>query len=80
LIFSLHPAEEDGIIELYDLVTDPREGKNLLDDSLLSIEPGRRRLREFLDAAAVLRGAAPALPVELSPEQLDKLRALGYAR
>ncbi len=80
LIFSLHERDEDALVELYDLDRDAQEGSNLIASSPFSIEAEQGRLQDFLSDASELREATHALPVELTTEQLDKLRALGYVR
>lgn len=60
--------------EWYDLATDPMERVNRPPaESLRASIEGRTR-----DAALKSRSAAAARPVELSAEQKEKLRALGY--
>jgi arylsulfatase A-like enzyme len=80
LIFSLRERDEDALVELYDLDRDPQESGNLIDSPPLSIETEQGRLQDFLSDALEMREAEPALPIELTTEQLDKLRALGYVR
>jgi len=68
----------DGRHALYDLARDPREGRDLSrDDPALAA-----RLAADLDAYhASLRGCPPAAPPAATPgpEELERLRALGYA-
>ena len=66
----------DGADELYDLAADPGELTDLFDERLDVAAPLERRLRALLAT-----GAAPntrAAPVELTPDQLEELRRLGY--
>jgi arylsulfatase A-like enzyme/cytochrome c-type biogenesis protein CcmH/NrfG len=60
--------------ELYNLKDDPHELKNVHES-----EPERaEQLKEHLLAYAGREGAAPAADVKLSPEEIRKLKALGY--
>jgi arylsulfatase A-like enzyme/Flp pilus assembly protein TadD len=63
--------------ELYDLRSDPRETRNLLEGAP---DPAARALARELDrgVAEVLAGARDD-PVAPPPEELERLRALGYA-
>ncbi len=56
--------------ELYDLVSDPREQKNL-------IETNRRRYAALREAIAAFE-REPAAPSPVSAEEAEKLAALGY--
>jgi arylsulfatase A-like enzyme len=82
LIFGVNGRERgDTLVELYDLGHDVGETVNLMDSNPNAAAGELSRLEEFLDHIADFRrGATPAKPVELSPEQLDRLRALGYVR
>ena len=74
----------DGIIELFDSVNDPHERENLLEgDEEPAALPGLLALvARMLESSAELRArlGEPADARELSEEQLDALRALGYIR
>ncbi len=63
--------------ELYDLVADPRQLANLLEDAT---PEARARAAEFDSRAEdVLAGARTAAPERLDEQALEPLRALGYA-
>jgi hypothetical protein len=75
-VFSLAP---DGTgtrgEEWYDLASDPAETRSVAPAAAVA-DPIRRRAQERWRAG---RGAGgPARPVCLSPEQQERLRALGY--
>jgi arylsulfatase A-like enzyme len=73
------PAGRLARTELYDLVTDPGEHRNLLRDAT----PEVRRLAERFDAELRRRAAeAPghAETTHLGEETLQRLRALGYLK
>ena len=74
-ILRLNPLKQRvSASEWYDLATDPMEKLNRPPaESLRASIEGRTR-----DAAFKSRSAAAAQPVELSAEQKEKLRALGY--
>jgi hypothetical protein len=73
----LIPIPGGEILELYDLESDPREIANRVDDPALA--PVRQRLllevKRFADYDAA--PGAPGTP-EMSPEQEERLRSLGY--
>ena len=75
---------EDGSevsVELYDLAKDPGERDDLVSGQPNWVERALERVNSFLARASERReSGAPPPPVQLTPEQLDKLRALGYAR
>lgn len=66
--------------ELYDLLEDPSERKNIFDLA----NPVARSLASRLDALRQSRASAgpsgPGPPVPLSQEDLDRLRSLGYVQ
>ncbi len=65
---------EERSSEWYDLAEDPREKTNRPPaESLRSSIEARAR-----DTALKTRSTSRSAPVELSPEQKEKLRALGY--
>ncbi len=81
LIVSRHHDGSEGSIELYDLAKDPRERNDLVAGEPSWVERALEQVESFLARASERReSGAPAPPVELTPDQLDKLRALGYAR
>jgi arylsulfatase A-like enzyme len=61
--------------EWFDLSQDPRETRSLPPPAQAAEEIRARLLRRFQDAQGRAGGA---VPVELSPEQREQLRALGY--
>jgi hypothetical protein len=66
-------------LELFGLSEDPGESSNLAAESGVSLEEKWLELEQYLSLLAKWRlHAKPSAPVELTPEQLDKLRALGY--
>ncbi|MFQ5791297.1 MAG: sulfatase, partial [Acidobacteriota bacterium] len=81
LIFSLRGDGEPPVIELYDLRQDAVEKRDLASGAPKEVERAQTRLEHYLALAAERRAETPpSFPVDLSPEQLDKLRALGYVR
>ena len=81
IIVSRHQERSDTSVEVYDLAQDPREQKDLAGDEPSWVKRALQQVESFLARAAERRkSAAPTPPVELTPDQLDKLRALGYAR
>jgi arylsulfatase A-like enzyme len=75
-IFTLKEAELD--VELFDLARDPRESQNL--DPRERLSGFEKRLADYLAGAEARRGDRRETPVELGPEDLERLRALGYVR
>lgn len=73
-------------IELYDLMDDAEESNNLFSSKAAEAEHLLSRIDQFVKASDTIAehlGRAEALrmePVELSPEELDNLRNLGYLR
>lgn len=62
--------------ELFDLSQDPSEGRNLVAERAADA----RALKRDVEAQAMsLAGGAAATPVALSPEDVARLEALGYA-
>jgi arylsulfatase A-like enzyme len=79
-IFSLFGEDrsQDGL-ELFGLSEDPGESSNLAAEGGVSLEEKWLELEQYLSLLAEWRlHSKPSAPVELTPEQLDKLRALGY--
>lgn len=72
--FILYPGIDEEYLELYDLRQDPGELDNLAADNPALIE----RLRQALDAWEDGRAADEAPEMELSAEDAEKLRSLGY--
>ena len=81
-IFSLFGEDRSqDLLALYDLSRDPGESIDLAGESPASMERERLELERYLGLLAEWRlHPTRSVPVELTPEQLDKLRALGYAR
>jgi arylsulfatase A-like enzyme len=75
-IFTLN--EGDLQIELFDLGRDPREMERL--DDAGSGESLERRLAEYLAESAARRGGKTRPEVELDPDDLERLRSLGYLK
>ena len=67
----------DGQDELYDLEADPRELRNLAAERPRLFEALAARLRAAVEAGAATPGSSSEAP-ELSAEQLEELRRLGY--
>ena len=75
--------DKPGGLELYDLVNDPREQRNLGRERADLAAEGGRRIAEFRTACQrlqlALRSNGPT-PTPLDPERVRALRALGYVR
>jgi arylsulfatase len=71
------PRGDREIIELFDLVNDPGETRDLSADSASAAIRGRllRQLKGFVDYAP---GSPSVTPDRLDPERLKQLRSLGY--
>jgi choline-sulfatase len=67
-------ARDEGTYELYDLVSDPGEKQNLYEKERARADELARVLRAWADEPV----ASPAAPV--SPEDAERLRALGYVQ
>jgi arylsulfatase A-like enzyme/cytochrome c-type biogenesis protein CcmH/NrfG len=61
--------------ELYNLIDDPGERKNLIASESATVSQMRERLRDLLSEVRPVRGEAG---VALSPEKEAQLRSLGY--
>ncbi|HLA76544.1 MAG TPA: sulfatase [Vicinamibacteria bacterium] len=66
---------QDGSEELFDHRLDPQELRDLAGAQPQVVATLRQELDRFL-----ARGRAQAPPVEMTPEHLEALKALGYAR
>lgn len=73
---KLHFNRLTGQVSLFDLATDPGEHKDLAADQAALTAA----LRERLDAFRKQHGAAGGGSVTLTPEQLERLKSLGYVR
>jgi arylsulfatase A-like enzyme/Flp pilus assembly protein TadD len=62
--------------ELYDVVADPAEKNNLASQQTATVAVFKDKLQQFLERDPFTRQAASA--GNLSPDALEKLRALGY--
>ncbi len=64
---------ENGRVQLFDLTTDPKESRELVDAGLV------RSLTAALDARLKKKGGhSGSAPAELDPSTVEDLRALGY--
>jgi arylsulfatase A-like enzyme len=79
-IFSLFGKEQSqDRVKLYDLTRDPGETFDLSAKSEASLEPKWLELEQYLRRLEKWRSrSTPSAPVQLTPEQRDMLRALGY--
>ncbi|MFN7963403.1 MAG: sulfatase [Thermoanaerobaculia bacterium] len=68
-----NPLVPDGVY-FYDLKSDPGEEHNLAGSG----QPEEKRLAELAERWAKARRATGSTPTDLSPEDLARLRALGY--
>jgi arylsulfatase A-like enzyme len=75
LIESFRPAES---VELYDLAADPGETENVARRHPEVVESLRQALARWREAHPPLGAAGGGSEVVLSPEELERLRALGY--
>jgi len=75
LIHNLDP----DTYELYFLPTDPRERRDLWDSRTTSGGGSGTALQKMLDDFAALPGLTPST-LEMSLEELERLRSLGYIR
>ncbi len=75
-IFTL--TEGALAIELFDLATDSREKEGL--DPGAGLSSLEKRLAAYLADAEARRRGRTSPPVELGPEELERLRALGYVK
>jgi arylsulfatase A-like enzyme len=75
-IFTLKP--EGLAVDLFDLAKDPRESERL--DPGARVRAFEEKLADYLAVAEARRGGRTPPPVELGPEDLERLRALGYVR
>ena len=64
--------------ELYDLIEDPGEQKNLLPETTIDIGPLRRDARLLLEKARALQTKRRGQEVVLDEELSERLKALGY--
>ncbi len=64
--------------ELYDLIEDPGEQKNLLPETTTDIGPLRRDALFLLEKARTLQAKRRGQEVVLDEELLERLKALGY--
>jgi len=64
--------------ELYDLVADPDERVNLLDEADFDVEPFRRELASYLGDARAMRASRDSEGIVEDETTLERLRSLGY--
>ena len=69
--------EERGTLELYDLVADPKERRNLREADPQTMARMKTNLQEHL-ARNQARGALASETIPLDDELRDRLKALGY--
>jgi hypothetical protein len=69
--------EERGEVELYDVVADPGECRNLGEQDASSVAGMKTRLLEHLERNEA-RGALARETVPIDDELRDRLKALGY--
>ncbi len=69
--------DERGEVELYDLVADPGECRDLSKEDEPSLAEMKTRLREQLERNEA-RGALAREAVPMEDELRDRLKALGY--
>ena len=69
--------QERGELELYDLVTDPKECRDLSEEESSSVARMKTYLREHLERNDA-RGALAREAVPMDDELRDRLKALGY--
>ena len=70
---------DDDRFELYDLRRDPRETENQWDQETETAGSAKKALRAALDAFAPGQGGeAPS--IDLAPEEIERLEALGYVQ
>jgi arylsulfatase A-like enzyme len=64
--------------ELYDLLADPDERRNLLEGSDVDAEPFRRELANYLREARTMRASRKSETIVEDDVTLERLRTLGY--
>jgi arylsulfatase A-like enzyme len=70
---------DDDRFELYDVRRDPREAENRWEQKTGAADSARKALRAALDAfASGPGGEAPS--IDLTPEEIERLEALGYVQ
>jgi arylsulfatase A-like enzyme len=83
LIVNLDPVgswRADRFDELYDLAADPGEKVNLAASKPIDVRYLRNRIEGLKSLQAAHSARAEGSRVELSPEDLEQLRALGYVQ
>jgi arylsulfatase A-like enzyme len=73
--WKLIEATAEGRLELYDLVDDPGETRNVASANAAAVAAMQEELAAWSARQAAL---APEIAGELSPEDEERLRALGY--
>ncbi len=74
--WKLIEATAPPAVELYDLASDPGETRNVAADNRRVVADLRQRLATWRDAQQPVEAAD--VEVELSPEEVERLKALGY--
>ncbi len=69
-----YPGQQEDYWELYDLEADPDERVNLVDQQVERLEELKRLLEDWNRLATIVEPD----PIELSEEDKEKLRVLGY--
>lgn len=64
--------------ELYDVVNDRGETKNLIEDPPVALAPFRERLKTYMDAARHYRARHEGEPIDIDDDTRRSLEALGY--
>jgi arylsulfatase A-like enzyme len=67
-----------GSEELYDLLDDPGETKNLAPEAGDLVDANRKKVLSFLERARELRATRKGAEVELDEETRKRLEILGY--
>jgi arylsulfatase A-like enzyme len=70
---------DDGRFELYDVRQDPRETEDQWDQETGTAGSAKKLLRAALDAFAP-GGGGKAPSIDLAPEEIERLEALGYVQ
>jgi len=70
---------ETGAVELYDLVEDPGEQRNIASERDDLLDLMQQKVQAHLESVGSFPSYRPT-PTELSEEDIEKLRSLGYVR
>jgi arylsulfatase A-like enzyme len=80
LILNNDGAAPGSRFELYDLASDPRERTNLIESHPVTRSFLQRELDAFRQRESTQGLSDADTELELTPDELDKLRALGYVQ